>query len=110
MPARNWRLASGPLSSLECGVARQLSKLIDCQSRSRYFRFAPRSPNPPLNLPLEVICDGVDSSDNSDHFAAGDSSPVAAQPELGIWTKRRDWSVIANRTDSGVAENYLENH
>jgi hypothetical protein len=92
-------------------VARQLSKLVDGQSRSRYFSFALHPPKSPFEIfLLEVICDGVNSSDNSDHFAAGHSSAVAAQPELGIRTERRDWSVVANRTDSGVAEDYLENH
>ena len=64
---------------------------------------------PPLKIfPLEVICDGIDSSDNFDHFAAGHCSPVAAQPKLGIWTKRRYWSAVDNNIDSGVDEDYLE--
>lgn len=57
-----------------------------------------------------MICDGVDSAHNSDHFAPGRFSPMATQPQLGVWTKRRDWSAVGNRADSAIAEDYLGSH
>jgi hypothetical protein len=50
---------------------------------------------------------GINSVDSADYFASGRGACMAIQPQLGLWTKRRDRFNPCNRAHSIVAQSVL---